>query len=117
MSKTVENIERKKQKPNYQNKKETSWGLIAARPKGVRTPSQTPKKRRAGAAHLPNQACKPPHAARHPHAYKWREDGRLGMRPRWTGVLAMHACPEGVQALHNLRTGVHGRHACPTRLT
>ncbi|PLW44657.1 hypothetical protein PCANC_12357 [Puccinia coronata f. sp. avenae] len=47
-------------------------GLIAARPKG---------------------ACKPPHAARRPHAYKWHEDGRLGVRPRRTGVLAMHACP------------------------
>ncbi|PLW08551.1 hypothetical protein PCANC_26227 [Puccinia coronata f. sp. avenae] len=35
----------------------------------------------------------PPHAARRPHAYKWREDGRLGVRPRRTGVLAMHACP------------------------
>ncbi|PLW07453.1 hypothetical protein PCANC_26791 [Puccinia coronata f. sp. avenae] len=59
-----------------------------------------------------------------PHAYKWREDGRLGVLPRRTGVLprrtgvlAMHACPEGVQALHALRTGVHGRHACPARLT
>ncbi|PLW28251.1 hypothetical protein PCASD_17694 [Puccinia coronata f. sp. avenae] len=66
---------------------------------------------------LPNQACKPPHAARRPHAYKWREDGRLGVRPRQTGVLAMHACLEGVQALHALRTGVHGWHACPARLT
>ncbi|PLW29529.1 hypothetical protein PCANC_22664 [Puccinia coronata f. sp. avenae] len=62
-------------------------------------------------------ACKPPHAARRPHAYKWREDSRLGVRPRWTGVLAMHACLEGVQALHALRTGVHGWHACPARLT
>ncbi|PLW35788.1 hypothetical protein PCASD_15684 [Puccinia coronata f. sp. avenae] len=35
----------------------------------------------------------PPHAARRPHAYKWREDSRLGVRPRRTGVLAMHACP------------------------
>ncbi|PLW45772.1 hypothetical protein PCASD_04757 [Puccinia coronata f. sp. avenae] len=87
-------------------------GLIAAHPKGVRTPPQTPKKRRAGAARLPNQAFKPPHPARRPHAYKWREDGRLGVRPRRTGVLAMHACPEGVQALHALRTGVYGRHAC-----
>ncbi|PLW18687.1 hypothetical protein PCANC_12550 [Puccinia coronata f. sp. avenae] len=47
----------------------------------------------------------PPHPARRPHAYKWREDGRLGVRPRRTGVLAMHACLEGVQALHALRTG------------
>ncbi|PLW41536.1 hypothetical protein PCASD_10010 [Puccinia coronata f. sp. avenae] len=79
-----------------------------------------------------------------PHAYKWCGDSRLGvlprrtgvlamhacpegvqalhalrtgMRPRRTGVLAMHACLEGVQALHALRTGVHGRHACPARLT
>ena len=88
------------------------WGLIAARP-----PPKRLKKRRAGAARLPNQACKPPHAARRPHAYEWREDGRLGVRPRRTGVLAMHACPEGVQALHALRTGVYGRHACPARLT
>ncbi|PLW19949.1 hypothetical protein PCANC_11934 [Puccinia coronata f. sp. avenae] len=43
-------------------------------------------------------------------------EGR-GVQPRQTGVLAMHACPEGVQALHALRTGVHGRHACPARLT
>ncbi|PLW21783.1 hypothetical protein PCANC_02901 [Puccinia coronata f. sp. avenae] len=92
-------------------------GLIAARPKGVRTPPQTPKKRRAGAARLPIQACKPPHAARRLHTYKWREDGWLGVRPRRTDVLAMHACPEGVQALHALRTGVHGRHACSARLT
>ncbi|PLW24675.1 hypothetical protein PCASD_07562 [Puccinia coronata f. sp. avenae] len=68
-----------------------------------------------------------------PHAYKWREDGRLGVRPHRTGVLAMHAClegvglrepgrtgvpdvhacPEGVQGLQALRTGVHGQHACP----
>ncbi|PLW41084.1 hypothetical protein PCANC_22283 [Puccinia coronata f. sp. avenae] len=64
-----------------------------------------------------NPARPPPHAARRPHAYKWREDSRLGVRPRRTGVLAMHACPEGVQALHALRTGVQGRHACPARLT
>ncbi|PLW22203.1 hypothetical protein PCASD_18934 [Puccinia coronata f. sp. avenae] len=81
------------------------------------TPPQTPKKRHAGAASLPTQACKPPHAARLPHAYKWREDSQLGVRPRRTGVLAMHACLEGVQALHALRTGVHGWHACPARLT
>ncbi|PLW47406.1 hypothetical protein PCANC_05875 [Puccinia coronata f. sp. avenae] len=62
-------------------------------------------------------ACKPPHAARRPHAYKWREDGQLSVRPRRTGVLAMHACLEGVQALHALQTGVHGWHACPARLT
>ncbi|PLW45212.1 hypothetical protein PCASD_04005 [Puccinia coronata f. sp. avenae] len=37
-------------------------------------------------------ACRTP-SARCPHAYKWREDGRLGVRPRRTGVLAMHACP------------------------
>ncbi|PLW53662.1 hypothetical protein PCANC_04272 [Puccinia coronata f. sp. avenae] len=73
---------------------------------------------RAGAARLPNQACKPPHALpRMPHAYKWREDGRLGVRPRRTGMLAMHACLEGVQALHALRTGVQGWHACLARLT
>ncbi|PLW42910.1 hypothetical protein PCANC_17755 [Puccinia coronata f. sp. avenae] len=41
------------------------WGLIAARPKGVRTPPRTPEKRRAGAARLPIQACKPPHALPH----------------------------------------------------
>ncbi|PLW39598.1 hypothetical protein PCASD_08762 [Puccinia coronata f. sp. avenae] len=35
----------------------------------------------------------PPHAARRPHTYKWREDGRLGVQPRRKGVLAMHACP------------------------
>ncbi|PLW27679.1 hypothetical protein PCASD_22993 [Puccinia coronata f. sp. avenae] len=52
-----------------------------------------------------------------PHAYKWREDGRLGVRPRRTGVLAMHGCLEGVQALHALRTGLRGWHACPARLT
>ncbi|PLW37830.1 hypothetical protein PCANC_21685 [Puccinia coronata f. sp. avenae] len=76
-------------------------GLDSGTPKGrVQTPARPP-----------------PHAARCPHAYKWREDGRLGVRPRRTGVLAMHACPEGVQALHALRTGVHGRHACPARLT
>ncbi|PLW09723.1 hypothetical protein PCANC_26713 [Puccinia coronata f. sp. avenae] len=85
-------------------------------------PPERLKKRRAGAARLPTQACKPParpppHAARRPHAYKWREDGRLGVRPRRTGVLAMHACLEGVQALHALRTGVHGWHACLARLT
>ncbi|PLW38050.1 hypothetical protein PCANC_14557 [Puccinia coronata f. sp. avenae] len=52
-----------------------------------------------------------------PHAYKWREDGRLSVRPRRTGVLAMHGCLEGVQALHALRTGLRGWHACPARLT
>ncbi|PLW34963.1 hypothetical protein PCASD_14236 [Puccinia coronata f. sp. avenae] len=99
-----------------------TWGLIAARPKGVRTPPQTPKKKACGGC-TPSQpgvqtpARPPPHAARRPHAYKWREDGRLGVRPRRTGVLAMHACLEGVQALHALRTGVHGWHACPARLT
>ncbi|PLW05906.1 hypothetical protein PCASD_24952 [Puccinia coronata f. sp. avenae] len=36
----------------------------------------------------PSPACRTPS-----HAYKWREDGRLGVRPRRTGVLAMHACP------------------------
>ncbi|PLW35609.1 hypothetical protein PCANC_19063 [Puccinia coronata f. sp. avenae] len=97
-------------------------GLIAARPKGVRTPPRTPTKKACGGctpSHTGVQtpARPPPHAARRPHAYKWREDGRLGVRPRRTGVLAMHACPEGVQALHALRTGVHGRHACPARLT
>ncbi|PLW43314.1 hypothetical protein PCASD_06153 [Puccinia coronata f. sp. avenae] len=97
-------------------------GLIAARPKGVRTPPQTPKKKACGGctpSHTGVQtpARPPPHAARRPHAYKWREDGRLGVRPRRTGVLAMHACLEGVQALHTLRTGVHGWHACPARLT
>ncbi|PLW19987.1 hypothetical protein PCANC_10174 [Puccinia coronata f. sp. avenae] len=70
-----------------------------------------------GACNPTIQACKPPHATRRPIAYKWREDSQLGVRPRRTGVLAMHACPEGVQALHTLRTGVHGRHACPARLT
>ncbi|PLW19672.1 hypothetical protein PCANC_08940 [Puccinia coronata f. sp. avenae] len=59
----------------------------------------------------------PPHAARRLHAYKWREDGRLGVRPRRTGVLAMHGCLEGVQALHALWTGVNGWHACLARLT
>ncbi|PLW44664.1 hypothetical protein PCANC_12340 [Puccinia coronata f. sp. avenae] len=97
-------------------------GLIAARPKGVRTPPQMPKKKACGGC-TPSQpgmqtpARPPPHAARCPHAYKWREDGRLGVRPCRTGVLAMHACLEGVQALHALRTGVHGWHACPARLT
>ncbi|PLW04836.1 hypothetical protein PCASD_26060 [Puccinia coronata f. sp. avenae] len=76
-------------------------GLDSGTPKGrVQTPARPP-----------------PHAARRPHAYKWREDGRLGVRPRRTGVLAMHACLEGVQALHALQTGVHGWHACPARLT
>ncbi|PLW56549.1 hypothetical protein PCANC_01488 [Puccinia coronata f. sp. avenae] len=99
-----------------------SMGLIAARPKGVRTPPQTPKKKACGGC-TPSQpgvqtpARPPPHAARRPHAYKWREDGRLSVRPHRTGVLAMHACLEGVQALHALRTGVHGWHACPARLT
>jgi hypothetical protein len=78
------------------------WGLIAARPKGVRTPPRTPKKKACGGC-TPAQpgvqtpARLPPHAARRLHAYKWREDGRLGVRPR--------------------RTGVHGWHACPARLT
>ncbi|PLW27065.1 hypothetical protein PCASD_21245 [Puccinia coronata f. sp. avenae] len=37
-----------------------------------------------------------------------------GLRePGWTGVPAVHACPEGVQGLHALQTGVHGQHACP----
>ncbi|PLW32238.1 hypothetical protein PCANC_17996 [Puccinia coronata f. sp. avenae] len=37
-----------------------------------------------------------------------------GLRePGWTGMPAVHACPEGVQGLHALRTGVHGQHACP----
>ncbi|PLW45243.1 hypothetical protein PCASD_04017 [Puccinia coronata f. sp. avenae] len=95
-----------------------TWGLIAARPKGVRTP----KKKACGGC-TPSQpgvqtpARPPPHAARRPHAYEWREDGRLGVPLRRTGVLAMHACPEGMQALHALRTGVYGRHVCPARLT
>ncbi|PLW42175.1 hypothetical protein PCASD_05587 [Puccinia coronata f. sp. avenae] len=72
---------------------------------------------KSGRLGVQTPAGPPPHAARRPHAYKWREDGRLSVRPRRTGVLAMHACPEGVQALHALRTGVHGRHACPARLT
>jgi hypothetical protein len=98
------------------------WGLIAARPKGVRTPPRTPKKKACGGctpSHTGVQtpARPPPHAACRPHAYKWREDSRLSVRPRRTGVLAMHTCPEGVQALHALRTAVHGRHACPARLT
>ncbi|PLW33353.1 hypothetical protein PCANC_23096 [Puccinia coronata f. sp. avenae] len=84
-------------------------------------PPKRLKKRRAGLhASQPGvqtPARPPPHAARRPHAYKWREDGRLGVWPRRTGVLAMHACLEGVQALHALRTGVHGWHACPARLT
>jgi hypothetical protein len=83
-------------------------GLDSGMPKGhAHAPPKRLKKRRAGAARLPIQACKPPHAARRPHAYKWREDGRLGVWPRRTGV----------QALHALRTGVHGQHACPARLT
>ncbi|PLW54652.1 hypothetical protein PCANC_05347 [Puccinia coronata f. sp. avenae] len=37
-----------------------------------------------------------------------------GLRePGWTGVPAVHACPEGVQGLHALRTGV--RTACGMR--
>ncbi|PLW30129.1 hypothetical protein PCANC_21087 [Puccinia coronata f. sp. avenae] len=76
----------------------TYWGLIAARPKGVRMPPQTPKKKACGGCTpfflgVQTPARPPPHAARRPHAYKWREDGRLGVRPRRTGVLAMHACP------------------------
>ncbi|PLW37557.1 hypothetical protein PCANC_15267 [Puccinia coronata f. sp. avenae] len=62
-------------------------GLIA---KGVRTPPERLKKRRAGAARLPNQACKPLHALPL-HAARLTNgvrDGRLGVRPRWTGVLA-----------------------------
>ncbi|PLW30251.1 hypothetical protein PCASD_19780 [Puccinia coronata f. sp. avenae] len=86
-----------------------SRGLIAARQKGVRTPPQTPKKKACGGctpSHTGVQtpARPPPHAARRPHAYKWREDGWLGVPLRRTGVLAMHACLEGVQALHALRT-------------
>ncbi|PLW34274.1 hypothetical protein PCANC_17674 [Puccinia coronata f. sp. avenae] len=108
--------------PFFNNKTTLSRGLIAARPKGVPTPPQTPKKKACGGctpSHTGVQtpARPPPHAARCLHAYKWREDGRLGMRPRRTGVLAMHACLEGVQALHALWTGVHGWHACPARLT
>ena len=37
----------------------------------------------------------------------------IGVQPRQTGVLAMHACPEGVQSMHALWTGVHGQHTFP----
>ncbi|PLW48227.1 hypothetical protein PCASD_03285 [Puccinia coronata f. sp. avenae] len=57
----------------------------------VRPGSHKPLKSRG--LRVPTPAHPPPHAARRPHAYKWREDGRLGVRPRRTGVLAMHACP------------------------
>ncbi|PLW53802.1 hypothetical protein PCANC_03577 [Puccinia coronata f. sp. avenae] len=117
----VKHIKKLGRPPGLQNV-ERNRGLIVARPKGVRTPPQTPKKKACGGctpSHTGVQtpARPPPHAARRLHAYKWREDGLLGVRPRRTGVLAMHACLEGVQALHALRTGVHGRHACPARLT
>ncbi|PLW43795.1 hypothetical protein PCASD_09384 [Puccinia coronata f. sp. avenae] len=55
---------------------ERGRGLIAARPKGVRTPPRTPKKRHAGAARLPIQACRPPHALpRMPHAIRTPTNG------------------------------------------
>ncbi|PLW25658.1 hypothetical protein PCANC_24247 [Puccinia coronata f. sp. avenae] len=75
-----------------------------------------PKKKACGGCTPSHTGVQTP-ARPPPHAYKWCEDGRLGVRPRRTGVLAMHTCLEGVQALHALRTGVHGRHACPARLT
>ncbi|PLW39261.1 hypothetical protein PCASD_05356 [Puccinia coronata f. sp. avenae] len=57
------------------------WGLIAARPKGVRTPPQTPKKKGVRGLHafflgVQSPARHPPHAARHVHAYNRRAHGQ-----------------------------------------
>ncbi|PLW55981.1 hypothetical protein PCANC_02976 [Puccinia coronata f. sp. avenae] len=55
-------------------------GLIAARPKGVRTPIRTPKKHGVQPPHAPLErragaARQSPHAARHVHAYNRRAYG------------------------------------------
>ncbi|PLW23529.1 hypothetical protein PCANC_28260, partial [Puccinia coronata f. sp. avenae] len=61
--------------------KVTEGGLIAARPKGVRTPPQTPKKKGVRGLHafflgVQSPARHPPHAARHVHAYNRRAHGQ-----------------------------------------
>ncbi|PLW23197.1 hypothetical protein PCASD_14825 [Puccinia coronata f. sp. avenae] len=85
-------------------------GLIAARPKGVRTPIHTPKKNGVQPLHAASE--RRAEAARHSHAFNKRA---YGVQPCQTGVQSLHACLEGVQSLHALRTGVQALHAC--RLT
>ncbi|PLW50597.1 hypothetical protein PCANC_06932 [Puccinia coronata f. sp. avenae] len=80
--------------------------ILTARPKGVCTPINTPKKNgvqpstplRKGVQRL--------------HAFNRRA---YGVQPCQTGVQSLHACLEGVQSLHALQTGVQALHAC--RLT
>ncbi|PLW12168.1 hypothetical protein PCANC_17214 [Puccinia coronata f. sp. avenae] len=76
-------------------------------PHTVRTP--TNGMRTAGSACSPaGQACT---------AGTPVQPGSRLREPGWTGVRAVHACPEGMQGLHALRTGMHGQHACPAGLT
>ncbi|PLW05418.1 hypothetical protein PCASD_25709, partial [Puccinia coronata f. sp. avenae] len=90
------------------------WGLIAARPKGVRMPIRTPNKYGVQPLHAPLErhagaARHSQHAARHVHAYNRRAHGEQACQ---TGVQSLHACLEGVQSLHALWTGVQALHAC-----
>ncbi|PLW42893.1 hypothetical protein PCANC_17744 [Puccinia coronata f. sp. avenae] len=89
-------------------------GLIAARPKGVRTPIRTPKKNGVQPLHAAlerrAEATRPaPQAARHSHAFNRRA---YGVQPCQTGVQSLHACLEGVQSLHACLEGMQSLHAC-----
>ncbi|PLW04582.1 hypothetical protein PCASD_00976 [Puccinia coronata f. sp. avenae] len=87
--------------------------ILTARPKGVCTPINTPKKNgvqpgtplRKGVQRLHALPCRL-------HAFNRRA---YGVQPCQTGVQSLHACLEGVQSLHALQTGVQALHAC--RLT
>ncbi|PLW36773.1 hypothetical protein PCASD_13253 [Puccinia coronata f. sp. avenae] len=106
----------------YEVKK--NWGLIAARPKGVRTPIRTPKKNGVQPLHAAlerrAEAARPsPQVARHSHAFNRRaygvqpcQTGVQSLHACLEGVQSLHACLEGVQSLHALRTGVQALHAC-----
>ncbi|PLW42063.1 hypothetical protein PCASD_11943 [Puccinia coronata f. sp. avenae] len=88
----------------------TPWGLIAARPKGVRTPKKNGVQPLHAASERRAEAARPsPQAAHHLHAFNRRA---YGVQPFQTGVQSLHACLEGVKSLHALRTGVQALHAC-----
>ncbi|PLW52190.1 hypothetical protein PCANC_10273 [Puccinia coronata f. sp. avenae] len=63
------------------------WGLIAARPKGVRTPIRKPKKNGVQPLHAASE--RRAEAARHLQAFNRRA---YGVRPCQTGVQSLHAC-------------------------
>ncbi|PLW20442.1 hypothetical protein PCANC_08317 [Puccinia coronata f. sp. avenae] len=87
-----------------------TWGLIAARPKGVCTPINTPKKNGVQAGTPLQKGVQRLHALPcRLHAFNRRA---YGVQPCQTGVQSLHACLEGVQSLHALQTGVQALHAC-----